>query len=190
MAIRSYIYGDTGVQYIGCVLDTYEHNGRDDSDFYAVCWDEELGKVVTVEYDTTRCPAGGTAQIDATESVIAKVYRFYKRSVTKSFDERDNETLAKIIHKGDEVQVIRGRKVAKGTIGKVFWIGTCYNQFSYRDETRVGIVVGEQKMFVPIEYVIKHEWEKHLLTGKARKQAIRTATINNMPYHYRKLFAN
>ena len=188
MAIRSYIYGDTGVQYVGCVIDTFERNGFEDSDFYAVCWDEELGKVVMVEYDTTRCPAGGTAEVDATDEVLSKVYRYYKKDATNTFDKYDNIRLAKAISKGDEVVVVRGRKVAKGSIGKVFWIGDCYNQFSYRTETRVGMMIGEQKVFLPLDYVTKNNWEACLLTGKARKQAIRNATINAMPYRYRKLF--
>jgi hypothetical protein len=50
------------------------------------------------------------------------------------------------------------------------------------------MIIGEEKVFLPIEYVIKNEWEKFLLTGKARKQAIRNATINSLPYRYRKLF--
>ena len=127
MAIRSDIYGDNGVQYVGCVLDTYEHNGCHDSDFYAVCWDEEQGKVVTIEYDTTRCGGYGTATIDATKEVLAKVYRYYKRLATATFDTYGNEHIAKTISKGDEVVVVRGRKVAKGSVGKVFWIGDCFN---------------------------------------------------------------
>lgn len=188
MAIRSYIYGDAGVQFVGCVIDTFERNGYEDSDFYAVCWDEEQGRVVTIEYDTTRCPAGGTAEIDATEDVIRKVYHYYKKDATKTFDKYDNIRIAKAISIGDEVVVVKGRKVAKGTIGKVFWIGDCYNRFSYRSELRIGIQVGEERVFLPYGYVVKNNWEDCLLTGKARKRAIRIATINAMPYHYRKLF--
>ena len=188
MAIRSYIYGDTGVQYVGCVIDTFERNGYQDSDFYAMCWDEEQGRVVTIEYDTTRCPAGGTAEIDATEDTIRKAYRYYKATAKALFDEIENERLAKKFSKGDEVVVVKGRKVAKGTVGKVFWIGDCYNRFTYRNELRVGIQVGEEKVFLPFEYVIKNNWESSMMTGKARKQAIRIAAINAMPYHYRKLF--
>jgi hypothetical protein len=188
MAIHSYIYGDAGVQYVGCVIDTFERNGHEDSDFYAVCWDEEQGRVVTIEYDTTRCPAGGTAEIDATEEAIRKAYRYYKADAKELFDKIANEQLAKKFSKGDEVVVVKGRKVAKGTIGKVFWIGDCYNRFTYQNESRVGILVGEEKVFLPLEYVIKNNWEACLLTGKARKQAIRHAAINAMPCHYRKLF--
>jgi hypothetical protein len=188
MAIRSNICGDTCTQYIGCVLDTFERNGYHDSDFYAVCWDEAKSQVVTIEYDTTRCGGGGTAEIDATEDVLAKAYRYYKGVARHLFDTIENERLAKKIAKGDEVEVIRARKIAKGTIGKVFWSGSAYNHYTYRNELRVGIKVGDNSIFLPLDYVVKHGWEEYMLTGKARKQAIRNATINSMPYHYRKLF--
>jgi hypothetical protein len=153
-----------------------------------VCWDEEQSKVVTIEYDTTRCGGCGYAEIDATEEVLSKVYHYYKNMARIKFDSHDNEHQAKQFSKGDEVEVILGRKVAKGSVGKVFWIGESYNNYTYRNETRVGIMIGDQRVFLPIEYVTKHDWDKYLLTGKARKQAIRKATINSIPYHYRKLF--
>lgn len=189
MAIRTTIYGNTNTQYVGCVLDTFEHNGYHDSDFYAVCWDEDKGQVVTVEYDTTRCGGGGTAEIDATKEVLSKVYRYYKGVAKNLFDTIENERLAKKFSKGDEVVVIRGKKIAQGTVGKVFWVGSTYNRYTYRNELRVGIKVGEESIFLPFEYVVRHNWESHLLTGKARKQAIRNATLCSIPAHYRKLFS-
>lgn len=189
MAIRSNIYGESAAQYVGCVLDTFEHNGYHDSDFYAVCWDEELGKVVTVEYDTTRCGGCGRADIDATEEVLAKVYRHYKNYCRDRFDSRDNEILAKKVEKGCTAVVIRGRKIAKGTVGKVFWIGTCYNGYTYRNEDRVGMIIDGKKVFLPLEYVVKDNWQANLLTGKARKEAIRKAAIACIPSHYQHIFA-
>ena len=188
MAIRTNIYGETGTQYIGCVLDTFERNGYHDSDFFAVCWDEDKGQVVTVEYDTTRCGGGGTAEIDATEETLAKAYRYYKSIAKKLFDSIENERLAKKFDKGDEVVVVRGRKVAQGTVGKVFWVGSSYNRYTYRSELRVGILIGKEKVFLPFEYVVKNNWEGCMLTGKARKQAIRNAALNSIPCHYRKYF--
>ena len=42
MAIYTNVYGDGHTpDYEGCVLDWYEHNGYDDSDWYAICWNEE-----------------------------------------------------------------------------------------------------------------------------------------------------
>lgn len=42
------------VTYEGCVFETRERNFYDDSDFYAVVWDEASQDVIEVEYATTR----------------------------------------------------------------------------------------------------------------------------------------
>lgn len=188
MAVQTWIYGKPDVRYEGCVIGTYEHNGYEDSDFYAICWDDKKQAVVDVEYDTTRCGGGGYAEIDATDEVLQKVYRYYKRIGRSLFDGYSNEEQAKQFGKGDIVVVIRGRKIPKGTVGKVFWIGDCYNQFSYRTEKRVGIEVDGQRMFLPAEYVERDNWQAHLITGKNRKRKIRNFAINSMPSYYRERF--
>lgn len=59
--------------YVGCVLDTGELNFYDDSDFYAVVWDEKEQKVKRVEYATTRASTyDNYAEVDATPEIIAK----------------------------------------------------------------------------------------------------------------------
>lgn len=62
------------ITHTGCVLETRERSGRDDSDFYARVWSEEKQRVVEVEYATTRgWTYPNSATVDATEDVIAKV---------------------------------------------------------------------------------------------------------------------
>lgn len=72
-------YGETAERFwlydyaYGLVLDIYEHNGYDDSDFYALVWNEKEQKIDHVEYATTRgwsYPCN--AWIDATPEVIEK----------------------------------------------------------------------------------------------------------------------
>lgn len=99
MAVLCGIYGKTEPEYVGCVLDNYEHNGYNDSDWYAICWDEEQQKVTHVEYDTTRAGGGGYAKVDATMDVIRKVYRYYKEIARKSFDSTWNQEQAKFAGK-------------------------------------------------------------------------------------------
>lgn len=189
MAVQTWIYGKPDVQYEGCVLNTYERNGYEDSDFYAVCWDREKQEIVEVEYDTTRCGGGGYAKIDATEDTLREVYRYYKKMATDYFDSIYNEKLAKMVRKGDTVEVVRGKKVPKGTVGKVFWTGTKYNPYSYQDEDRVGVEMEDgTRFFVRLDYVAVIGWKDRLIHGKKRRQMIRNNAINSMPMHYRHLF--
>lgn len=72
MAIFTNVYGDGHTpDYEGCVLDWYEHNGYDDSDWYAICWNEEKQTIDKVLFDTTRCACSGRAEIDATPEVLS-----------------------------------------------------------------------------------------------------------------------
>ena len=190
MAVLCGIYGKTEPEYVGCVLDTYEHNGYEDSDWYAVCWDEGRQKVVDIEYDTTRAGGGGYAEIDVTEEVVRNVYRYYKGIARKEFDTFWNQRQAKEVRKEDIVRVVRGRKVKKGTAGKVFWLGKSYNCYSGRTEDRVGIEVDGERIFLPLEYVEVVDWDSRLLTGKERKRRIRSAAIKSMPVIYRSIFEN
>lgn len=180
--------GKMTTEYVGCVLDTYEHNGAWDSDFYAVCWNREKREVVTVMYDTTRCGGMGTAKIDATDEVLHEMYQVYRQSTRKDFDNILNERQAKEYGKGDNVVVIKGRKVKKGTVGRVFWKGETFNPYSRMNEERVGIEVDGTRKFLSAEYVENADWQKRLLHGKARKQEIRRLVMNRIPAHFRHVF--
>lgn len=130
MAIFTNVYGDGHTpDYEGCVLDWYEHNGYDDSDWYAICWNEEKQTIDKVLFDTTRCACSGRAEIDATPEVLRKVYHYWKALGKSLFDGRTNRMQAMKIHVGDTVRVIAGRKFKKGSVGKVFWCGTCRNPY-------------------------------------------------------------
>lgn len=181
MAVLAGIYGNCEPEYIGCVLDTYERNGYDDSDWYAICWDECEGKVVEVNYDTTRAAGGGWAKIDATEETLRKAYRYYFDLCRLEFDKRWNELQAKDVKVGDDLQVIRGRKVPKGTVGKCFWKGTRYNQYSFKYEERVGLDIDGDRVFLPAEYVEVIGWQSRLIKGKERKRRIRSKALRQMP---------
>ncbi len=140
------------------------------------------------EYGTTRCGSFGNAEIDATDYVLREVYRYYWDRGRDLFDSTENQAQAKTFGKGDTVEVVRGRKVATGTLGKVFWIGSAYNPYSRRTEDRVGIDAGGERVFLPAEYVENADWQNRLLTGKERKKKIRNYAIRSMPVHYRDLF--
>lgn len=170
--------GTVEVKYEGCVLSTWERNGSWDSDFYAECWDEEKGEVVDVEYATTRAGCGcSDAQVDYTVDTLRKAYRYYYNTWRDHFDKYVKIRIAKTINTGDTVRVVRGKKIPKGTVGKVFWIGSTYNQYARREEERVGIEVDGKRVFLAYNYVEVVDWESRVVSGKARRTAIRNAAI-------------
>lgn len=181
MAVLAGIYGDQVPIYAGCVLDTYEHNGYDDSDWYAVCWDEEKGRIVEVEYDTTRAGRGGWARIDATDKVLRKVYRYYHRICKDVFDRIFNPRQAKAVRKGDTVAVVRGRKVPRGATGVCFWVGEVLNIYTHQKELRVGVEIAGNRVFLPEEYVEVVGWQDRLIRGDERKRRIRNEALQKMP---------
>lgn len=187
MAVTTYVDGKKEVRYEGCVINYFERNGYEDSDFFAECWDEEKGKVVTIMYDTTRFGGAGSAEIDATEETLRKVYRFYFNEARTMFDTRTNQMQAQTAKIGDHLKVVRGVKVPKGTEGRCFWKGTRYNYYSRKDEERVGLEVDGERLFVPAEYVQVMNWEQKLITGKMRKDIIRKDAMKCMPFWFRQI---
>ena len=121
--------------YEGAVLDTGEINGYDDSDFYAVVYDAATDSIKRVEYASTRgwtYPNG--AAVDATPEVVAKAEQVAARAHLARLETEEDAKVCSI-SKGDEVEVVKGRKVAKGTVGVIFWIGPS----RYGNGMRVGL---------------------------------------------------
>ena len=136
---------ETKETYVGKVLETYEENGRDDSDFYAVVWDDETNCLRHKLYATTRFYSNGYgAKIDATEEVVAKATAERKERFLQSEVEKDEEK-AKTVAKGKKVEVVSGRK-NRGAIGEVFWVGNP-EKFSYysKEHRSVGIKLNDER---------------------------------------------
>ena len=135
--------------YKGCVADTYEHNGAFDSDFYAIVIVPEEGRMIEVEYDSTRHGGYGYADIDMT----LENYQLYLHNCkTRILSELIGKEVkkAKEITKGKEVEVIAGRKVKHGVVGEVFWTKKVnydkYNR-SWYDEVKIGIKDSEGNVY-------------------------------------------
>lgn len=111
------------VTYEGAVLSTWERNGYDDSDFYATVWDDEAGEVKDVMFATTRgWTYANSATVDATDEVKAKADAWYRERLAHTL-KANAEREAEFPEKGDVVVVVKGRKVPKGTVGRIFWKG-------------------------------------------------------------------
>jgi len=160
MAVKD---GNGGSSYQGAVLATRERSGHDDSDFYAVVWDEERGAVTTVEYASTRYGGGGSAEVDATLEVIEKARAWWRAAKASDLEAALRDVRS--VRDGDEVRVVKGRKLPLGTVGRVFWRGANpfrtyyrngYNRPESLDNQRVGVeTAGGLRTFLALENVEK-----------------------------------
>jgi hypothetical protein len=122
-------YGTSAERYwlydthAGLCLSTSEENGYDDSDFYALVWNEEKGAPEKVMYASTRFwsyPC--VVSIDATPEVRAKFEAWWdeqQREIRRARQARE----AAEPRKGKTIRVVRGRKVPIGTTGVCIWRG-------------------------------------------------------------------
>lgn len=140
---------DSEITRVGMVLDTYEQNGYDDSDFHAVVWDG--AKVTSVCYASTRSwTYHNGATVDATEDTKASALVWYRAAWLQAMIERAHaEAVAPA--KGKIVRSLTTRGKNVGIVGIVKWIGEDGFQPRYGGQTvipmRVGIKVdGEQKL--------------------------------------------
>ena len=161
MAIRK-----NGVEtYKGQVLYTREHRWMDGmTDEYAVVWDmdEHQTKEIQIGYygcDYRNMMGDVYAEADATEEVKRDVLRTLKRSAWVAFAKSVTE-YKKQIHKGTRAEVIRGRKVKKGTILDVFWVGEreTYQsrQYGWMNETETVAGAYDEdgnKVWIKVEYL-------------------------------------
>lgn len=78
MAVRTMTGGtpeapEITTTFAGAVLDVWERNGYDDSDFFAAVWNDAEGRIEQVQYATTRgWTYNNSAAIDATPEVLEK----------------------------------------------------------------------------------------------------------------------
>ena len=74
-------------KFRGAVLTTREENWHDDSDFYALVWDDEARKISKVYYATTRAwTYRNGAVADATDEVVEKASDYIEALARKSID--------------------------------------------------------------------------------------------------------
>lgn len=130
------------ITWTGLVLHLTEHNFYDDSDFYAVVWDDAKSEPREIWYATTRgWTYYNSATADATDEIRAK-YTAYRAEQSAKYAAHLAEVDAMVPRKGRTVKVVKGRKVPIGTIGEVFWYGET------RYGPRVGFITsGDEKFF-------------------------------------------
>lgn len=141
------------VSYVGRVLALREENGYDDSDFVALCWDDEKEKVVRVVYATTRCwTYRNSAVVDAPDELRRAIA---DRVVARVVADVPNVVagVRGTVCKGAGVRVVAGRKYV-GREGKVFWCGEKADRYSRRTEVRCGVEDTDgDRFFLPASQV-------------------------------------
>lgn len=134
--------------YAGAVLETYERNMSDDSDFYAIVWDAASNSVKTVQYATTR---GWTyhngATVDATPESVAAA-RDWATDVWESRIVARHAQDAVTPAKGKRVRSLTTRGKNVGVEGDVMWFGRDdYRSDRWVTYYKVGVkVAGEAKL--------------------------------------------
>lgn len=129
-------------RYRGQVIREYERNGYDDSDFYAVVWDEEKQEPRHVMWGTTRAwtYACGCV-VDATPEVLEKYNAWCKRrdAAWAAYHKLEAKYIPA---KGKIIRSTTRRGKAKGKQGMVTWVGSSlYGGMSARFVTDSGEAV-------------------------------------------------
>lgn len=154
------IIKDGVATYVGCVLKVWEHYWMDGmTEEYAEVWDmgSHSFKNIQIGYygsDFRNLMGSINCKVDATEEVYRDILRTIKRTdAVKAYV--NSVTAAKTaINKGTRAEVVRGRKVKKGTILEVFWVGKKFNPFSHEDEMIAGAYDQEgNKVWIKAEYL-------------------------------------
>lgn len=104
--------GTETVTYAGRVLEARSsYLGDGESSYYVVVWDSEAGRPADVFYSSTYGDRRDYAMVDATPEA------------TRAYESWKAAKEAAVVAPGKTVRVVAGRKVPKGTVGVVFWMG-------------------------------------------------------------------
>ena len=157
MSIKS---KDGSESYVGQVVKVYSKEERVMSDmwdtaFYAVVRVSGFYEVKSLGYRDF-CQNNDVATVDAAPEEIAAYEAFVKAESEAAAKKRQEEADAKeriTVNIGKMVEVVRGRKVAKGTIGQVFWMGQ--NQYGWTVGLRTSDKLDEKGRFADVVFVAK-----------------------------------
>lgn len=121
------IYNGNEATYVGCVIGERSHMWLDGmEDVFAIVWDDEEGKIKSIKTGYYGADGnnlmGMDHDIDVTPETARKVLKSLKADAFKTCV--DSILKAKMrIEKGAVAEVIKGRKVKRGTQLEVFWVG-------------------------------------------------------------------
>ena len=173
--------------FAGCVIaksTKYWFDGMTSE--YAHFWNPETRHVEIIEVGYYGCDGCNLAGASATPDLTMENARAVLRSQKRTFLLKLEKALIaekRVIRKGDTVEVVRGRKVPKGTALTVFWVGEreTYQsaRLSYRHDPVMETIVGGktengEKVYVKAEYC------KVLTERKSRSRKERKTYLRNL----------
>ena len=181
--------------YMGCAFQKHDRYWLDGMiSEYIHVWDmeEHTEKIIECGYYGSDCRnmyeadqlKGIPQKPDITPEVARDMIRTYKKEAVHAFCSEVKRVKKKVVA-GCLVEVIRGRKVQKGTKLEVFWTGEKYNQYSGKNEMLAGCrEIGADKNSKPIW--IKAEYLKVLNPPKSpnkieREKFLKWCIRKNIP---------
>ena len=156
------------VSHVGSTLYTYERNGYDDSDWYAVVYNQGTDTLEHVEFATTRhhCE-GNRAVVDALPEIAEAAHKLMTEENFKALVEREKANRQQV-QISSKVKVVKGR-TAKGNVGFVFWIGA-RQRFGGKEVRKIGIRYSDKMVdgkWADVDFVYMHNvevcgWEENI----------------------------
>jgi hypothetical protein len=142
MAIGQVIDGKKIETLKGRILDKFERNGYDDSDFIAIFWNDALECIDSLEYASTRYHSDSYAVVDADDVIKEKAAKWNENFILNQLILEDTRNAQKV--EADKmVRISSGRKNV-GTVGKVFWMKEII-QYGKTQYIKIGIALDEEK---------------------------------------------
>ncbi len=146
------------VSYAGAVIDTWDHCWADGMvEETALVWELEKHEYKTVRIGYYAADGhdfvGIQAEVEVSMEVARDILRTMKTSALQSFCRSVREKKERI-EPGITAQVIRGRKIPKGTVLEVFWVGEKPTYTGYGTEMIAGCKDKEgNKVWIKAEYL-------------------------------------
>ena len=163
----------------GRVLCEYEKNGYNDSDFFAVVWNDETDSLKVIEYGSTRHGGYYGCTVDATPETVAKAREFKENILARERFEKE-QLMSGFAEKGKLATVANAKgKNARfnNCQGVIFWEGV--DKFAphylakHGANRRVGIEFDGEKAFFSGDevHVNNHEKTYHEISRALRISA-------------------
>jgi len=103
-------------------VESYYDDGQ--TDYYAYVWNEKSLSVESAGPCSYGTAVDGPAWVAAFYALAKAIEKSAREAANRAARlKREEEDEACRVSYGKEVKVVRGRKVPKGTVGRVFWVG-------------------------------------------------------------------